>query len=209
MESARTGRHFSMVRGYSLADLVTLGNASCGFIAILVAMSYVDEPAPWKIPVAIAALFLALFADGLDGLAARARGTSSPMGRELDSLSDVISFGVAPAVLGWALGLRGLGDMAVLVAFVAAGVSRLARYNVTAEGLSGPTGKVRYFEGTPITFSVLIVITLAVCALTGHVGAGLPGGVVGAGALSFHPAVAVYAALACTMVSRTLRIPKP
>ena len=73
------------------------------------------------------------------------------IGGDLDSLSDVISFGVAPAVLGFTLGLRGGWDMLCLTYFVVCGVSRLARFNVTAAGLAdAATGKVKYFEGTPI-----------------------------------------------------------
>src|SRR6185369_4769822 len=76
---------------------------------------------------------------------------------ELDSLADVISFGVAPAVIGYGCGMQGLYDRVVLAYFVACGVSRLARYNVTAEALSGDEGKVKYFEGTPIPTSLLLV----------------------------------------------------
>ena len=71
--------------------------------------------------------------DVLDGRIARARHQHSALGRELDSLSDVISFGVAPAALGFAAGMQGGWDVAALVYFVCCGVSRLARYNVTAE----------------------------------------------------------------------------
>ena len=85
------------------------------------------------------------------------------MGGDLDSLSDVISFGVAPAVLGFTLGLRGGWDMLCLTYFVVCGVSRLARFNVTAADLAdASTGKVKYFEGTPIPSSILIVALLGV-----------------------------------------------
>src|SRR5207237_8462407 len=86
----------------------------------------------------------------LDGRIARRRHTHSALGRELDSLADVISFGVAPAALGFAAGLRGGWDWVALLYFVCCGVSRLARYNVTAEMLSDGKDKVAYFEGTPI-----------------------------------------------------------
>src|SRR4029434_1134660 len=87
----------------------------------------------------------------------------SVLGGDLDSLADVISFGVAPAVLGFTLGLRGGWDMLCLTYFVVCGVSRLARFNVTAAALSdSATGKVKYFEGTPIPTSILIVLLLGV-----------------------------------------------
>ena len=100
----------------------------------------------------------------LDGYVARLnRERQSVLGADLDSLADVISFGVAPAVLGFTLGLRGGWDMLVLTYFVVCGVSRLARFNVTAAALSdAATGKVKYFEGTPIPTSIVIVALLGV-----------------------------------------------
>ena len=92
----------------------------------------------------------ALIFDWFDGRVARSRHHHSALGRELDSLADIISFGVAPAVLGFAAGLRGAWDWLALIYFVCCGVSRLARYNVTAETLSAGGNKVAYFEGTPI-----------------------------------------------------------
>ncbi len=129
-------RHFSMVREFHLADFFTLGNAACGVGAILLAMLYAANHVTANF-MAAAALAPAAFAfDVLDGRIARARHEHSALGRELDSLSDVISFGVAPAALGFAAGLQGGWDVAALVYFVCCGVSRLARYNVTAEKLS-------------------------------------------------------------------------
>jgi len=76
-----------------------------------------------------------------------------PWDANFDSLADVISFGVAPAVIAYGCGMQGLVDRIILVFFVACGVSRLARYNVTAEQLSEGGDKVKYFEGTPIPTS--------------------------------------------------------
>ncbi|MFN2335306.1 MAG: phosphatidylcholine/phosphatidylserine synthase, partial [Wenzhouxiangellaceae bacterium] len=101
---------------------------------------------------------------------ARWRKSASTLGRELDSLSDVISFGVAPAALAYACGMQGGWDWVVLSYFVGCGVSRLARYNVTAEQLAGDEGKVKYFEGTPIPTSLVLVIVLAVAAWQGAIG---------------------------------------
>src|SRR5581483_12284986 len=118
-------KHFSMVRGLHLADAFTLANAACGVAAVFCAMAYVAGPAPAYF-FAAAALAPAAFAfDVLDGRVARRRHTHSALGRELDSLSDVISFGVAPAALGFAAGLRGGWDWVVLVYFVCCGVARL------------------------------------------------------------------------------------
>jgi CDP-diacylglycerol--serine O-phosphatidyltransferase len=152
---------------------------------------------------------LAFVFDALDGRIARWRKVASTLGRELDSLSDVISFGVAPAALGYACGLQGGWDWLILSYFVGCGVSRLARYNVTAEQLSGDEGKVRYFEGTPIPTSVVIVGLLAWAALSGRIGQELWLGMLTLGPWQLHPLVLVYALSGSLMISKTLRIPKP
>jgi len=134
---------------------------------------------------------------------------SSPFGQELDSLADAVSFGVAPAAMAFAAGMRGGWDAVCLVAFVGCGISRLARYNVTAEALADPaTAKVPYFEGVPIPSSLLLVLLLAVLAATGHWQEALPLGAVTLGPFVFHPLALVYLAHGAAMVSKTLRIPK-
>src|SRR3954470_2106175 len=137
-------RHFSMVREFHLADFFTLGNAACGVGAILLSMLYMASGERVHFLLAAALAPAAFLFDVLDGRIARARHQHSAMGRELDSLSDVISFGMAPAALGFAAGLQGGWDVAALIYFVCCGISRLARYNVTAEQLSGDSGKVKY-----------------------------------------------------------------
>src|SRR5260221_10697812 len=149
---AATGKpkHFSMTRGFHLPAFSTLGNAACGTAGVFLAMLYMS-PEPLACFLAAAAMApVALVFDVLDGRIARARQQHSALGRELDSLADVISFGVAPAALGFAAGLQGGWDALGLIYFVCCGVSRLARYNITAGALSGGGDKVAYFEGTPI-----------------------------------------------------------
>jgi len=152
---------------------------------------------------------LALFFDVMDGRIARWRHQASVMGRELDSLADVISFGVAPACLGFAVGLTGLLDCLVLLYFVCCGISRLARYNITAEKMSEEAGKVTYFEGTPIPTSVLLVVLVMLLAATGRVDEALPGGVLHLAGWDLHPLVLIYALSGSLMISKTIRIPKP
>ena len=129
------------------------------------------------------------------------------MGRELDSLADVISFGVAPAAIAYGCGMQGFYDRIVLVFFVACGVSRLARYNVTAEKLSEGGDKVKYFEGTPIPTSLVLVLVLALAAMQGALGEHLWFGMVVLGGLKLHPLVLMFALSGSLMVSR-IRIPK-
>ena len=201
-------RHFSMVREFHLADFFTLGNAACGTGAVLFAMLYMASGSLTHFYAAAALAPAAFILDVLDGRIARARHQHSALGRELDSLSDVISFGVAPAALGFAAGLQGGWDAAALIYFVCCGVSRLARYNVTAESLSAGSAKVKYFEGTPIPTSVIITGLLALAAWQGGIGKDMWGGSFEIGPWELHLFSLVYVLSGSLMISKTLRIPK-
>jgi CDP-diacylglycerol--serine O-phosphatidyltransferase len=202
-------RHFTMVREFHLADFFTLGNAACGVGAVLLAMLYLASGERTHFLASAALAPAAFLFDVLDGRIARARHQHSPLGRELDSLSDVISFGVAPAALAFAAGLQGGWDAACLVYFVCCGVSRLARYNVTAEQLAGDaTGKVKYFEGTPIPTSVVLTGLLAWAAWQDRLGDRAWGGVVQVGPWDLHPLALLFVLSGSLMISKTLRIPK-
>ncbi|AEI80050.1 CDP-alcohol phosphatidyltransferase family protein [Cupriavidus necator] len=203
-------RHFSMLRELQLADVFTLGNAACGMGSVFFAMFYVADQQLSHFFTAAALAPLAFIFDVLDGRIARWRHAHSALGRELDSLADVISFGVGPATLAFAAGMRGGWDLAVLIYFVCCGVSRLARFNVTAESLAegSDSGKVAYFEGTPIPTSVLLTAVLAWCAWQGQLGGELPGGAWVLGPTVLHPLVLLFALSGTLMVSKTLRIPK-
>ena len=202
-------RHFSMLREFHLADWFTLANAFCGTGAIFAAMRYLQEGNVRDLLLGMALIPLAFIFDALDGRIARWRKSASTLGRELDSLADVISFGVAPAALAYACGMQGGWDWLILSYFVCCGVSRLARYNVTAEQLSGDGDKVKYFEGTPIPSSLLLVLVLAVAAYSGNIGADLWFGNVRLGPWLLHPLVIMFALSGSLMISKTLRIPKP
>ncbi|EGJ09082.1 CDP-diacylglycerol--serine O-phosphatidyltransferase [Rubrivivax benzoatilyticus JA2 = ATCC BAA-35] len=196
-----------MIREFHLADWFTLGNAICGVGALFSTMTYLETGDVLHVYFAAALVLAALVFDVLDGRIARWRQKSSAMGRELDSLADVISFGVAPAIMAYGVGMQGLYDRIVLVYFVACGVSRLARYNVTAETLSEGGDKVKYFEGTPIPTSILIVALLAVAAALGHVRQDLWFGQIHVAGFVLHPLVLIYAVSGSLMISR-IRIPK-
>ncbi len=201
-------RHFSMIRDFALADVITLGNGIAGFGSVLLTLRFLVEGHSPSIEWAMFLLPVAGVFDFLDGRVARWRGKHSALGAQLDSLADLISFGVAPAVVGYALGLRAGGDAIVLIYFVSCGLSRLARYNVTAAVLADVSGKVRYFEGTPIPTSVGLIFLLMVLYYTGRVGSHLPWGQVQFGDLRFHPFGICYAISGSAMISKTLRIPK-
>jgi CDP-diacylglycerol--serine O-phosphatidyltransferase len=201
-------RHFSMIRSLHLADFFTLANASCGIAAVFCAMAYIEGRAAALFFTAAALAPAALVFDALDGRIARWRHQHSALGRELDSLADIISFGVAPAALAYAAGMRGGWDCVALVYFTCCGVSRLARYNVTAESLSAGQDKVAYFEGTPIPTSVVLTAVLAFAAWNNRLSDSLYWGVWQIGPWQLHPLVLLFVLSGTLMISKTLRIPK-
>ena len=201
-------KHFSMIRGFHLADVFTLGNAACGVGAVFLAMAYLASQSVTQFLWAAALAPAAFIFDVFDGRIARWRQTHSALGRELDSLADIISFGVAPAALAFAAGLNGGWDCAMLIYFVGCGVSRLARYNVTAESLSEGADKVKFFEGTPIPTSVVLVSVLAIAAWQGSLGDAVWGGQWVIGPWVLHPLTLMFGLSGTLMISKTLRIPK-
>ena len=201
-------KHFSMLRGFHLADFFTLGDAACGVAAVFLAMLYMSSQSLTHFYFAALMAPLAFIFDVFDGKIARWRNQHSPLGRELDSLADVISFGIAPAALGFAAGLMGGWDCAAMIYFVCCGVSRLARFNVTAETLSAGSNKVAYFEGTPIPTSVLLTGILALAAWQNSIGANIFGGVWVIGPWVLHPLSLLFVLSGTLMISKTLHIPK-
>ena len=197
-----------MIRDFQLADWFTLGNAFCGTGAIFASMRFLQEGILRDLMIGMALIPLAFIFDALDGRVARWRKQASVLGRELDSLADVISFGVAPAALAYACGMQGGWDWLVLSYFVGCGVSRLARFNVTAEALSEGAAKVRFFEGTPIPTSVVLVGLMAIAAWQGRIGEDLWFGRLDLG-WQLHPLVLLFAVSGSLMISKTVRIPKP
>ena len=200
-----------MLRSYTAADVFTIGNAACGTISIFLCLDHLATDVRRFLWIAFLLLPLALILDVCDGYVARLNPRrQSILGADLDSLSDVISFGVAPAVLGFTLGLRGGWDMVCLTYFVVCGVSRLARFNVTSAALAdATTGKVKYFEGTPIPTSILIVALLGIAFWQGRIEDTLWFGATRIGPAWLHPLSLVFAASGSAMISGTLRVPKP
>jgi len=198
-----------MLRTFVPADVITMVNAAAGTGAILSCVRYAgDHEARFAI-YAFVLLLVALIADVLDGAVARATKKHSVLGADLDSLADVVSFGAAPAVVGFTLGLDGGWDAAILMFFVACGISRLARYNVTSSAMSDASGKVRYYEGTPIPTSLVLVAVLTVAFWMDRVGAAIWLGQVTLGPWVLHPLSLLFFLSGCAMVSASLRIPKP
>lgn len=150
---------------YILPSLFTTANIAAGFYAIL-QVTHASLTEPWHLDNAAKAIGFAILFDGLDGRIARLTNTSSDFGKELDSLADVITFGVAPALLAWMWGFRltaasygpemhakmlQLGATASFL-FLIAGASRLARFNISGNPQPSNPGRPgkKYFVGMPI-----------------------------------------------------------
>ncbi|KAL4068042.1 CDP-diacylglycerol--serine O-phosphatidyltransferase [Scleroderma citrinum] len=215
--------HFSLVRNFRLADLVTIMNGVCGSLSIFSSAQYLisndDDYLWWALALPVAGLMF----DFMDGKVARWRKSSSLLGQELDSLADLasyltilISFGVAPAVLAFAVGLRTYLDTVCLTGFICCGLARLARFNATVALVpKDGAGKSRYFEGLPIPSSLGLVAVLSYWVRHGWVEGkdGIPGGILTlwgqpGGRGDIHPVSVIFGLWAAAMVSKTLRVPK-
>ncbi|KAI8328596.1 hypothetical protein EDC96DRAFT_530362 [Choanephora cucurbitarum] len=207
----RTQGHFSMVRNFYLADIITLMNGVCGVQSVLSSMRYLTSNNVRDLYTAMYLMPFGMLFDFMDGRVARWRNNSSLLGQELDSLADLISFGMAPAALAYAVGMRTYLDTIALTYFVCCGIARLARYNATvALAPKDATGKVHYFEGTPIPTSLSLVGIVAYFVLNDQYLDTLPFGLVKITSdWDLHPLVLVYMLSGTLMISKTLRIPKP
>ncbi|KAI9659258.1 MAG: CDP-diacylglycerol-serine O-phosphatidyltransferase [Trizodia sp. TS-e1964] len=204
--------HFSMIKALHLADLITELNGFCGVMSIFSSMRYClgESQSFGNLWAALALIPLGLFFDFMDGKVARWRKKSSLMGQELDSLADLVSFGVSPAVAAFALGIRTPVDHLLLSFFVLCGLTRLARFNVTVANLpKDASGKSKYFEGTPIPTSLFIVGIMSYWLSQKWILENIPLGLWAEGAwFEFHPVVGIFIVSGCMMVSKSIHIPK-
>ncbi|KAI8641386.1 hypothetical protein BD408DRAFT_418195 [Parasitella parasitica] len=203
--------HFSMVRNFYLADVITLMNGVCGVLSVLSSMGYLASNNIQDLHTAMYLMPLGMLFDFMDGRVARWRNNSSLLGQELDSLADLISFGLAPAALAYAVGMRTCLDKIALTYFVCCGIARLARYNATvALAPKDATGKVNHFEGTPIPTSLALVALIAYLVANNMYLDTLPLQMIKITSnLELHLLVLLYVFSGTLMISKTLRIPKP
>ncbi len=168
---------------YVVPSLFTTFNIALGYYAIYHTF-HGSLARPWQFDNAAKAIGFAIVFDALDGLTARLTGTSSDFGRELDSLADVITFGVAPAFLAWMWGFQTIGsingdtwpDRLVQLGaiasflFLVAGAGRLARFNIQTNPQPSNPGRPgrKYFVGMPIPAGAGVI------AATVHLAAGAP-----------------------------------
>lgn len=157
---------------YILPNMFTLASVFTGFYSMLITLS-ADSAA--ELTTAAWLICISMIFDGLDGRVARATKTQSAFGVQLDSLADGIAFGVAPAALIYQWGLQQLGGIGTFIAFafIACGIMRLARFNVTASNSDGPA---LFFTGLPIPLAAgtLVSVVLAHTSLTGKMMTGAP-----------------------------------
>lgn len=198
-----------MLRSFHIADLITLVNGVCGTLSVFSCLKYLVTGEHTYLRAVFYLLPAALIADYWDGRVARMLKSQSLLGQELDSLADLLSFGMAPAVLAFTVGMRGGWDAAILAYFVTCGLSRLARFNATAASLSDESGKVKYFEGTPIPTSLALVTVLGVLVSKDLYGTSLPFGSVEFLGWSLHPLTLMYGLSGSAMISKSLHVPKP
>ncbi|WP_263408534.1 CDP-diacylglycerol--serine O-phosphatidyltransferase [Terriglobus tenax] len=164
---------------YVLPSLFTAGNIAVGFYAILQSMQAVTTGDHNYFDRAALAIAFAMPFDALDGRIARMTNTASEFGKELDSLADVITFGVAPAILAYLWGFRMLPELGNLVfrqkvmdlgmficfLFLICGASRLARFNITKDPQPQNPGRPdrKYFVGMPIPAAAGVVVSVVHC----------------------------------------------
>lgn len=176
---------------FVLPNLFTVTSIFCGFYALTLC---VGEASPAQLYQAAVAIFFAMFFDGFDGRVARLTRTQSQFGVELDSLADVISFGVVPAMLVYKWALAPLGFLGLLIsfAFASCGALRLARFNVLAQR-SSHGGASRFFVGLPIPLAAGMIVSMVIANY------GVGGGRIGTGAQL--PIAIVVVVLSLLMVS--------
>eukprot|EP00919_Chromeraceae_sp_WS-2016_P047917 GHVR01113485.1.p1 GENE.GHVR01113485.1~~GHVR01113485.1.p1 ORF type:complete len:220 (+),score=18.34 GHVR01113485.1:30-689(+) len=202
--------NFRLLRTFVIADFITFANASCGISSIFLCLNYIANPhksqymwSSFLLP------FASLIFDILDGEVARRRSEHSILGKDLDSLSDVVSFCVAPSVIGYTIGLRGLLDVLCLMFFVVCSISRLARYNATSSFMENSKGKVKYYIGFPLPTSLCIVLLLFALWHLGLVGEYILLGKFIIAGWTFHPMSMVYFLWGLMMTTSRVKIAKP
>lgn len=204
-------RHFSLIRNLHMADFITLLNGFSGFYAIISCLRYSLTGKSNYVQRAHFFIVLGLFFDFFDGRVARLRNKSSLMGQELDSLADLVSFGVSPATIAFAIGFQSTIDVLLLAFWVLCGLTRLARFNISVNNIpKDKTGKSQYFEGLPIPSNLFWVALMALLVYKDWIHEQLPLGVVFANTpYEFHLLALGFVLQGCANISKSLKIPKP
>lgn len=162
----RRRRRFDLGKAmFILPNLFTVSSIFCGFYAAVTAASIASGDANEKLYRACIAVLFSMIFDSVDGRVARLTRTQSAFGVQMDSLADVISFGVAPALIAWHWLLIKFGSWGMFTCFIycACGTIRLARFNVMAAASDGPSS---YFIGLPIPAAAGLLVAVIISTLT-------------------------------------------
>jgi CDP-diacylglycerol--serine O-phosphatidyltransferase len=149
---------------FILPNLFTVSSIFCGFFAAVTAASVATGDVDEKLYRACIAVLFAMIFDSVDGRVARLTRTQSAFGVQMDSLADVISFGVAPALIAWHWTLSQFDTWGMFTCFIycACGTIRLARFNVMAADNSGPSS---YFIGLPIPAAAGLLVAVIIATI--------------------------------------------
>ncbi|RKP32611.1 CDP-diacylglycerol--serine O-phosphatidyltransferase [Metschnikowia bicuspidata] len=204
-------RHFSLARNLHMADFITLLNGFLGFYSIISCLRYALTGKSHYVQRAHFFICLGLFFDFFDGRVARLRNKASLMGQELDSLADLISFSVSPAIIAFAIGFRSTLDTLCLAFWVLCGLTRLARFNISTNNIpKDSSGKSQYFEGLPVPTNLVWVVFMAVLVNKDKILDELPGGYFFEGTpVELHRIALFFVVQGCGEISKSLKIPKP
>lgn len=204
-------RHFSLVRNLHMADFITLLNGFSGFYSIISSLRYCSSGKIQYIQRSLFFIVLGLFFDFFDGRVARLRNKSSLMGQELDSLADLISFGVSPGAIAFSIGFSTTLDVLFLTFWVLCGLTRLARFNISTNNIpKDKHGKAQYFEGLPIPSNLFWVGVMSFMVWKDYIHDNIPYGLLFEDSIfEFHPISILFALHGCAEISKSLKIPKP
>ncbi|KAI5964859.1 CHO1 [Candida pseudojiufengensis] len=204
-------RHFSLIRNLHMADFITLMNGFSGFYSIISCLRYTLTNDLKYITRSQFFIVLGLFFDFFDGRVARLRNKSSLMGQELDSLADLISFGVSPATIAFTIGFQTTIDVLLLTFWVLCGLTRLARFNISVNNIpKDKTGKSQYFEGLPIPSNLIWVGIMAFLVYKNWIHENLPLGLIFKDTpFEFHLISIGFVLQGSANISKSLKIPKP
>ena len=156
---------------FILPNFFTVSSIFCGFYAAVTAASVSSGDADEKLYRACIAVLFSMIFDSVDGRVARLTRTQSAFGVQMDSLADVISFGVAPALIAWHWLLIDFGSWGMFTCFIycACGTIRLARFNVMAAASDGPSA---YFIGLPIPAAAGLLVAVIISTINADVALG-------------------------------------
>ncbi|ODV84998.1 hypothetical protein CANARDRAFT_28727 [[Candida] arabinofermentans NRRL YB-2248] len=205
-------RHLSFIRNLHMADFITMLNGFSGFYSIISSLRFSLTFEKHYLQRSVFFIFLGLFFDFFDGKVARIRNKSSLIGQELDSLADLISFGLSPALIAFSIGLQTTFDVLLLTFCVLCGLGRLARFNVTVSNIpKDQYGKSEYFEGLPIPSTLWLVLLMSWWIRNDWFGnLNIVGGLIWKNtAFELHPITGLFFIQGCLMISKSLKIPKP